>query len=548
MIKTLLFGKNSHTGGIFMAKRTAVFFGIFMLCMFLTVLNLFRLSSGTQLAATADRQSSYKLTIASTRGTIYDCNRNALTGGKQEIVAAISPTVEGAAALRKILPEKTVEEIYPSLTAGKPFSLKLPQTVQAPGVDCFQVRKRYSDHQLAPHVIGYLDGTGKGTTGIEKAFDQTLSQNQGSISVTYKVDALNRVLSGEDKKVSDSSFLQNRGVVLTIDKNIQQIAEDAAKKYLQKGAVVIAEVPSCKIRAMVSLPDFSPNDVASALKSEDSPLLNRCLSAYNVGSVFKLVSASAALEYGISPDTPYTCTGWVDVSGSMVHCFNSESHGQENMEKAIAQSCNAYFVKLMQMVPQSKFLQMAQNMGFGKSIEIAPGFSSSAGNLPTLQSLKIPRALANFSFGQGELTATPLQITGMVNAIADGGIYVAPTLYEGLVNENRNFTEKAAPQTGNRVISEHTAQLLRLAMKASIDTGTSRKGKPSFVEAGAKTATAQTGRYVNQVEQVQSWFAGFYPLDHPKYVVTVFAEGGSGGGTTCGPVFQQIADALYPKQ
>lgn len=530
-----------------LARRTTLSFGILMFCMFLTILSLYSLSSGTQLAATADRQSSYKLAVANTRGTIYDCNKVALTGADEEIVAAVAPTVEGAAALSRVLPEKTMKNIYPSLTAGKPFAVRLPQAVKAPGIDSFTLKRRYPDIRFAAHVIGYLDGSGAGTAGIEKAFDDRLSRNQGQISITYKVDALNRVLGGEDKKISNSTYLGNRGVVLTLDSRIQEIAEQAAKKHLKQGAVIVAEVPSGKIRAMVSLPDFSPNDIASALKDEGSPLVNRCLSAYNVGSVFKLVSASAALEYGISPDTRYTCTGAIDVSGGLFHCFNSESHGSEDMEKAIAQSCNTYFIHLMQQVPQAQFLLMAQRMGFGSASEVAPGLSSASGTLPTLQNLKIPRALANFSFGQGDLTATPLQITGMVNAIASGGQYTPPYLYKGFVDENLNYVEKAPAQKSTQVISESTAQLLCRFMKDSVDTGTSRKGKPASVTAGAKTATAQTGKFVGGVESVESWFSGFFPYDDPKYVVTVFAQGGSGGGATCGPVFQQIADGLYDK-
>ncbi len=530
-----------------MGKRTVVFFGILMLCMFLSILSLYSLSSGVQLAATADRQSSYQLVVANTRGTIYDCNKVALTGAGTETIAAVAPSVEGAAALSKVLPEKTMENIYPSLTAGKPFAIRLPQNIKAPGIDVFTLQKRYSETRTAAHVIGYLDGMGAGAAGIEKTFNKQLTQNQGQISVTYKVDALNRVLGGEDKQISDTTYLQNKGVVLTIDKNIQEIAEQAAKKYLKQAAVVVTEVPSCKIRAMVSLPDFSPNDVAAALKAEGSPLVNRCLSAYNVGSVFKLVSASAALEYGLSPDTQYTCTGSINVSGGLFHCFNSESHGTENMGQAIAQSCNTYFVNLMQQMPQSQFLLMAQSMGYGRSFEIAPGLFSSAGNLPSLQSLKIPRALANFSFGQGDLTATPLQITAMVNAVASGGRFTQPYLYEGIVDENLNYTEKAPAQKSTQVITEGTAKLLQQYMKDSIDTGTSKKGKPTNGEAGAKTATAQTGRFVNGVEAVESWFSGFYPYDNPKYVITVFAEGGTGGGATCGPVFKQVADELYSK-
>jgi len=94
-------------------------------------------------------------------------------------------------------------------------------------------------------------------------------------------------------------------------------------------------------------------------------------------------------------------------------------------------------------------------------------------------------------------------------------------------------------------MTESTARLLQTFMQASIEVGTSNKGKPDFGGAGAKTATAQTGHFTNGVENVESWFAGFYPYDHPKYVVCVFAEGGSGGGATCGPAFRQIADNLY---
>lgn len=528
-----------------MMKRSVVFFGILMLCMFLTLLSVFNVSSGTLYAQTAEQQHTYKLVVSGTRGTIYDCNKRPLTGAGKQYAAAVAPTVEGTAALGKVLSASKMQEIYPSLTAGKPFTLMLPQNVTADGVDVFPVDRRYADDQQAANILGYLDGSGKGAAGVEKAFDAQLSQNQGKVSVVYQVDALNRVLAGEERKVEDTSYLKNSGVVLTLDENIQDMAERAAKKYLTKGAVIVTEVPSCKIRAMVSCPSFSPNDVAAALKSKDSPLMNRALSAYSVGSVFKLVAASAALENGISPNYRYTCTGSIDVDGGLFHCFNSEAHGSEDMNAAIANSCNTYFVNLMQQVPQSAFLSMAQAYGFGSSTELAPGMSSASGVLPSLKSLSVPRALANFSFGQGELTATPLQIGAMVNAIASGGTYTAPSLYEGLVDENLEYTEKAPEKKSTRVVSERTASLLMGFMKSSIDSGTSKKGKPSHGEAGAKTATAQTGKFVGKEEQVESWFSGFYPYENPRYVVTVFAEGGEGGGTTCGPVFKQIADELY---
>lgn len=529
-----------------MLKRTTVLFAVFLFAMLFVILTVLRLSNGTELAEAAAQQQNCKVTVSATRGTIYDCNLNAFTGdGGEEYAASVVPSVETAAALNKVFSSSEMQSVYDMLTAGKPFTLKLPKKLSAPGIDVFTIRKRYSEQQPGVHVLGYLDGSGKGTAGVEKAFDKQLSSKQGKITVSYPVDAMNRVLSQKDKTISNTSKLQNSGVVLTLDKSIQELAERSAARYLKKGAAVVLEVPSGKIRAMVSLPSFSPNNVGAVLNSADSPLLNRATSAYSVGSVFKLAAAASALEYGISPNESYTCTGSIEVDKGAFHCFNSEKHGTENMKQAIANSCNTYFVNLMQKVPQSNFLLMAQMLGFGRSFQIAPDMTSDSGVLPDLKSLNIPRALANFSFGQGDLTATPLQVAAMVNAIASDGNFTQPYLYEGLVNENEQFTEKAQTQQSTRVMSTQTAVLLRDFMKASIDVGTSRKGKPTFGTAGAKTATAQTGKYVDGVETVESWFAGFYPYEKPKYVIVVFAEGGDGGGTTCGPVFRDIADGLY---
>lgn len=528
-----------------MNKRLIAFFALMMTCMFGCILSVYTVSQGEGLAQAAELQSSYKLTVTTTRGTIYDCSLNPLTGTEQETVAAIAPSVDTAAALNRILSADQMQQIYNRLTQGTPFLMNFSQSISEKGIRTFLIDKRYSSEAKGVHILGYLDGNGQGAAGVEKAFNEQLSANQGKLTVSYQVDAMNRVLAGEDVKVEDTTYLGKSGVVLTLNEKIQQIAEKAADDFLDKGAIVVTEVPSCKIRAMVSRPTYSQDDVAASLNAEGSPLLNRALAAYSVGSVFKVCAASTALEYGISPDLQYTCTGGIDVDGAIFHCYNSESHGTETMSDAIAHSCNSYFIWLMQQVPPAQFLLMAQNMGFGQSLEIAPGITSAAGTLPSLTSLKIPRALANFSIGQGDFTATPLQVGAMVNAIASGGVYTQPYLYQGLVDYNLNYTEKAAAQKSVRIVSENTAKEIREFMQQSVEVGTSRKAKPEQGGAGAKTATAQTGQTdENGEDEVNSWISGFFPYDDPQYVITVFAEGGDGGGTTCGPVFKQIADAI----
>ena len=529
-----------------MERRTAAFFGAVMLGLLICALSVYSIASGGSLAEAAQKQSVYRLTVAQTRGTVYDCNLLPLTCETDRWVAAVAPGVQTAADLSRALGNDGVASLASLLADGRPFALSLPSNVSGDGILTFQIPDRYGGEALAPHTIGYLDGSGRGVAGIEKAYDEFLFEQRGEISVTYHVDALNRALAGEGSSVTDTIALGKAGVVLTLDKRVQRIAEEAAKEHLTKGAVVIAEVPDCKIRAMVSLPDFDQDDVAAVLEDESSPLMNRCLAAYSVGSVFKLVSAAAALEAGLPPDTSFTCTGSVEVSGDAFRCYDSEAHGAEDMRMAIANSCNAYFISLMQQVDPSLFLDMARRFGFGSAVTLAPGYTSSAGVLPSESSLAVPKALANFSFGQGELTATPLQIAAMVNAVVSGGEYAAPSLVERTVDANLSTLSEARPSEPVRILSAYNAALLKNFMLASVTEGTSQKYAPEHGGAGAKTATAQTGRYGEDgVEEVYSWFAGFFPYDEPKYVAVVFSETGSGGGPACGPVFQELADALW---
>lgn len=527
-------------------KRTAVLFILLMACTVYLMFSVYTLTMGGDLMSAAARQSSYQLQVAQQRGAIYDRAGTPLTGTVKETLAAVTPGVDAANSLTKALPKGEMQNVLPLLQEGKPFLLRLPGgALDAEEIDCFSLTKRYSGGCILPHVIGYLDGSGAGVAGVEQSFDDYLSNTGAAITVTYQVDALGRVLPGEEKQITDRSALEKKGVMLTVDQEIQQLALHCAKKYLKKGAVLVAEIPTCDLRAVVSLPDFDPADIAPVLNDPDAPLINRAFSAYSVGSVFKLVTAAAALEAGISPEETYNCNGSIHVDGFDFHCFNGQGHGTVDMNNAIAYSCNTYFIQLAQKVGADKLLQMAQKLGFGSGLELAPGLASDAGNLPDPQELELSRALANFSFGQGSLTATPLQFTALVNAIASGGDYTQPRLVEGLVDETMQFVERYAPAPGGQVLSAETAARLMGYMRSSVEYGTSAKGKPTAGGAGAKTATAETGQQEAGRDVVQAWYTGFFPAEQPRYVIVVLAEDGDGGGASCGPVFKDIADGLY---
>lgn len=350
----------------------------------------------------------------------------------------------------------------------------------------------------------------------------------------------------QNPKVTNTEYKKIQGVSLTIDNKIQNIVEEAAKKHIKKGSVIVSEIPNCEIRAALSLPSYSPLDIDSALKDESSStMINRTLSSYDLGSVFKLVTAAAGLEDGLDSEAVYDCKGCITVDGMTFHCFDGVAHGEVNMEKAIAYSCNCYFIDLAQKMGYTDIYDLAEDLGFNEDLELAPNLVSSKGSLPSIGKLRLPAAMANFSFGQGDLLATPVQVNGMLNAIVADGIYKKPKLVNGLIDSDFNWVEKNEDNKSKEVISPWYAQKIKQCMIACVDYGTARDGKPSSLGAGAKTGTAQTGSFKDGNEVIQCWYSGFYPAENPKYVVTVFAENGISPSNNCAPVFKEITDKLY---
>ena len=295
---------------------------------------------------------------------------------------------------------------------------------------------------------------------------------------------------------------------------------------------------------MASAPTFDQNDMASALEAPDGPLLNRALCAYNVGSSFKLAVAAAALEMGVPTDMTYTCPGYIEVEGTVFHCHNLAGHGTIAMPEAVQRSCNVYFIKLARDIGGEAILQTAQRLGFGSGTRLAEGMKGGEGELPALAELE-GGELANFSFGQGKLTATPLQLASMAAAIANGGELVTPRLVLGTTDDGQTLTNPLPRYAPNRAISGSTAQTLQKMMVQVVEQGSGGNAKPQRGGAGGKTASAQTGTVDEAGEEiVHAWFVGFYPAAMPRWSVVTLCEGGGSGGNTAAPVFRQICDGI----
>ena len=496
-----------------------------------------------ELKEAAAAQATATVTLGTARGTIYDCHQIPLVNRSFSYVAAVSPTDRAKEAIGAAFPKPEAAEILERLKNGKPIAVKSESPLPlCDGVTLKTLPIRYAGDTLAPHVLGYCNENG-GVCGIEYAFDDLLSSYTGSVEVTYAVDAAGNPVAGVAPTVTDTTERCKGGVVLTIDSEVQQIAEHAATQ-MTCGAVVVME-PTGEIRALASVPTYQPNDVAAVLEAKNAPLLNRAFSDYNCGSVFKIVTASAALEAGVSPKTEFTCNGGYGLGDTLFRCHYILGHGTLDMKEAFAKSCNPYYIQLALSIGAEPVYDMAVAFGLDRAWTPAPGLSTARATLPSLKTLETSTAsLCNLAFGQGELLATPVHIAQLAAAIVNGGVIYRPTLVAGTVDETGNITN-AEPSPAQTVFSKATADTLYPMMVYTMVEGTGAKGQPYYAPAAAKTGTAETGWIENGEEVVQHWFTGFFPAEKPQYVITVLCENSEATGESAAPVFREICDELY---
>lgn len=526
-----------------MGKRVLIFLGAFTV---LIVGLCFRVAD-IMLAETpvSGVSSGKRVDIASLRGTVYDCNMNPLTNSEYEFYSAAKPTVRAIEKLKFELKEEMLNSVRERMEKINPVVIKTTNGIyDCPDISTVAVPKRYMSNSLACHIIGYIDSAGRGISGIEKIYDLILNQASKDVYVRFSTDADGRVLLGENIEFSDFTA-PNSGVVLTIDKTIQSITEKALD---ESGAVcaaaVVIEVKSGAIKACVSRPVFDPNDISKSIGDEKSPLINRAFLPFTVGSVFKPVVAAAALERGISEMFEYNCTGSVELNGVTFNCHKNDGHGYIDMKTAVSVSCNTYFIALAQETGADAIINTASLFGFGKETKLNEGIISNSGNLPHLSEIDSKAALANISFGQGALTATPIQICSMMATIANGGVYCAPYLVEGTADDNSEITAIKHYSERKQIISEEITEKLQSYLLSVVEDGSGRRAKSDFVTLAGKTATAQTGNFRNNEEIYNAWFAGFFPYEKPKYAVVVMKEDGGEGAVSCAPVFKKIAEEI----
>ena len=407
-------------------------------------------------------------------------------------------------------------------------------------------KRFYPARDLAAQVLGSVGMEDSGQSGIEHEFDDQLRGRPGKMFIS--VDARKEWFSDVETQPEPGENL-----VLTIDKNIQYIAEkelDQAIRDTQaiSGTVIVENPHTGEILALANRPTFNPN-----LRKQITPtaLTNRAVSyVYEPGSTFKLVTISAALEEKLTnPDEIFDCQmGSIVYNGMRIR--DSKPHGLLPVWGVLAASSDVGSIKIAMRLGEDRYYKYIRAFGFGQPTGIElPGETRGLTKPPSRWS-KV--SIAAISIGQ-EIGISPIQLAGLISTFANDGIWVAPRIVAGTV-QPQGTPQTVAFHSGasHRVISPYTAAEMRSMMeKVVIDAhGTGRRAILEGYSSAGKTGTGQkvdpaTGAY-SKTKYVGS-FGGFAPVNNPQIVVAVILDSAVGphqGGQVAAPVFRRIAQQV----
>lgn len=522
-------------------------YGIMLAMLAASVVKIATVMVDHQVAAVGSTQGIKTVTVGTVRGTFYDRNMQLLVNEQKRCHIALLPQMDKLNLIKPYLNDEHYRLLLDKATTGIPLTAQLDTPMPSHnGIHSFNIAQRYGDQVFAPHLLGYTDqGLGTGVYGLERLFDNVLSQYTGSIKMSFPTNGIGVPLEQKEPTIVNTIANSVGGVKLTIDKDIQTIIDDIAEQYIQKGAIIMMDAQNGEILAMGSYPSFHPDHIDESLDDSGEPLINRALSLFDCGSVFKIVTTMAALEYGIPPERCFDCSGSITIGETVFHCHNRNGHGLQNMKTAFANSCNTYYIQLAKEIGSVAMQDMMQKLGLYETTTLTNGWETSAAVIPKNEDLTADAALANLSFGQGELLLTPLQTTLLSGVIASGGNLLSPEVVLGLVDANKSL-QKAESRGGKTIISARTVRIMREMMRCVVTVGTGIRAQGDCIEIAGKTGTAETGQFNSSGRPVvQSWFTGFLPADHPKYVVTFLAEDAQNLGTDASLAVCEFSNKLY---
>jgi peptidoglycan glycosyltransferase len=315
----------------------------------------------------------------------------------------------------------------------------------------------------------------------------------------------------------------------TFNADLQRLIHESLGS--SRGAAVVLNPQTGAVLAMVSTPSFNPNSITAdwpnLITDNASPLLNRATGGlYPPGSTFKLITALAALEYDTELlNFTITCEGNHIFGENVLNCFNSTPHGEIDLKRAMALSCNVYFALLAEKIPTDHLIIAAQRIGLQFALPNEPTTSE----------------LIETAIGQGRTLATPLSMAQLAAAIAGRGQTMQPFMVSRTINARGNTVNTTTPKTAEKIMTPQMASILSEMMVDAVNHGTGTLAALPGIQTAGKTGTAQ-----NETGSAHSWFIGFAPAENPTVALAVIIEN-TGGGTRAVQLARQVFElALSP--
>lgn len=505
------------------------------------------------LLARAEHQQLTSVDLAPVRGMIYDRNNREIAGSIQvKSLYALPDQIKNPSALAQKLASildldkawvlKRLSMKQGNIAIKRKLSddeMSAVQALHEPGLRFVNEQKRYYvDGTTAAQLVGFVDIDERGQGGIELSLDKLVRGESGKL--TESVDALKNAY---DHQMTGG--VPGNNVTLTIDSAIQSKAaaelEAAVKEHHAKGGTIVIVKPSTgEVLAMADYPTFDPNNVSDSTTEQR---LNRAVeTAFEPGSIFKLVTYSAALEEGkITPDTRIDIgNGTIQVLNHTVH---DESRGVLTAAQALAKSSNVAAIKLGHEIGGDKLAEYVEKFGFGKRTGIdLPGESK---GLVHIGKVWDEAALGSVPMGYG-VGVTALQAVSAFACIANGGEYIDPYVISSVVSPDGHLLQQHRDQR-RRVVSSKTAATLKSMLEGVVIHGTGKLAQLGGYSAAGKTGTARkidraTGGY-SRTRYVAS-FVGFAPVENPQIACIVSIDEPEGkyfGGDVSAPVFARVA-------
>ncbi len=390
-------------------------------------------------------------------------------------------------------------------------------------------KREYPYQNLFSHAVGYAIN---GRMGVEAQANYYLINSNAPLSQKASLDVTGEKYPGDD-------------VYTTLDVELQEVASKALGVY--QGAIIVTEPETGRILAMVSKPDFNPEQIESTwddlIKDEESSiLLNRVTQGlYPPGSTFKIVTA---LEYiRENPDTwqnySYQCSGSMTRGEDRIQCYHGSVHGSVNFTRSFAKSCNTSFANIGLSLERSSFENTLNSLLFNQELPVT--FISSVSRVDVSEDTS-EADMMQVSIGQGTTSITPLQLNMITCAIANEGVLMKPYIIDYVQNSTGNKIKEFAPSTYGKLMSNEEADILKQLMTDVVQEGTATKLKGLSYTAAGKTGSAEYGTVKGDSH---AWFTGFAPADDPKIAVTIIIEGAGAGGDYAVPIAKRIFDRYF---